>query len=251
MLRKLSYPPRFPSGPRGSVNGLSLVERRLDEADLPALLALRAEVLSRLEHPDIYVPERDEEAFVTAHLTGSGQTFGVFADGRLVAYGMLGLPAADEAENLGHVLGMDAGQCGQVAHLASCMILPEYRGICLQRELVATRQDVARAQGRRYCVAMVSLHNDASRDNLLAAGMAIRWVGRLGELKRQLLFVDLAARDGFVADRLESVAPLDFLRQCELTRRGWWGTDAVFDEGEVRLLFREWLGSAERRTNGS
>jgi len=173
----------------------------------------------------------------TNHLTGAGHTFGVFADDRLVAYGMLGLPLAHGEDNLGRVLGLDTGPCGQVAHLASCMILPEYRGHCLQRELIAARMALAKELGRRYCVAMVSLHNGVSRNNLLAAGLAIRWVGNLGELRRQLLFSDMNRTDDFDVAQQEIVDSLDFERQCELTRRDWWGTGETCDGNRTRLVF--------------
>lgn len=210
---------------------------RLGPEDLGRLMDLRARILGNLEHADMYVPEDNEAAFVSNHLGTRGMTFGVLSGSRLVSYGMLGFPEADDDDNLGALAGLDIGQRGKVAHLASCMTLDEFRGSGLQTRLAALRMDVAWAAGRRYCIAMVSLHNDTSRRNLLASGMVIRSVEEANGLKRQFMVADLLrpTRFGF---RQKSVAALDFTRQCELTRRGWWGVAEFTENGVPRLTFR-------------
>lgn len=210
------------------------------------ILALRREVLSGLEHPDIYVREADEVGFVSDHLGERGLTLGFFAGTRLVSYGMLGLPGTDDPGNLGFAIGFDAARRERVAHLASCMTLKDYRGKSIQRELVEARMRLAKSLGRRYCLAMVSLHNGMSRGNLFAAGLTIRWAGYLDELKRQLMFRDLDASIGFDERQEACVDPLDFERQCELTRAGWWGVGETGQAGRPLLVFRPRLADRDR-----
>lgn len=211
--------------------------RLLAPAEAGAVLALREEVLSQLEHPDLYVREEDEAGFVQGHIGGHaggrGETIGVFDGERLAAYAMLGLPAHDAADNLGGLLGSP----GRSANIASCMVRPAYRGHGLQRALLTARLSLAQAHGRSLCVAMISLHNDASRHNLLREGMRIAWVGEIGGLRRQLLAIDLAAPWEFDSERLRLVAPLDWELQRALTAQGWWGISAMEGRGPDKLVF--------------
>lgn len=214
--------------------------RLLAEGDLRALSALRARVLATLPHPDMYVPEADEGAFLRQHLGdaahGEGETIGVFDGDRLVAYAMLGLPSPDSPGNLGAYLGQSAG-AGEVAHVASCMVDHDRRGHGLQRLLLAARFSLAQARGRSLCVGMVSLHNEASRRNLMREGMRIAWVGQIEGLRRQLLAIDLAQAWRFERSQLRLVEPLDWDTQVALTREGWWGVSEIEGRGPHALVF--------------
>lgn len=217
--------------------------RLLAASDLEALQALRDEVLATLEHPDLYVREDDEAAFLRRHLGGAeGETIGVFDGHVLAAYAMLGLPAPDAPDNLAARIGR--GTDG--ANIASCMVRPGYRGHGLQRTLLAARFSLAQAHGRHCCVAMVSLHNHASRQNLLREGMRIAWVGELDGLRRQLLAIDLEQPWEFDAEQVRLADPLDFERQRALAASGWWGISAMAGPGAQKLVFARHLPHAPR-----
>ncbi|HZY20487.1 MAG TPA: GNAT family N-acetyltransferase [Ramlibacter sp.] len=235
LLSVAAHPPALLAADRRRLGDFQL--RLLAPQDVPLVLALREEVLAGLADPDLYVREDDEEAFVRAHIgadpTSSGETIGVFDGSRLAAYAMLGLPSPDHPDNLGRVLarGRDA------ANIASCMVRPGYRGRGLQRTLLAARFSLAQAHGKVVCVAMVSLHNHASRHNLLREGMRIAWVGQLGGLRRQLLAIDLARPWDFDEENLRLVDPLDWERQRSLTAQGWWGISEMEGRGPDKLVF--------------
>lgn len=196
--------------------------RVLNEADVPALIELRNTVLSQLRDPDLYVREADEAAFMRALCGPAGQTYGVFDGERVIAYGAIGFPAAAAEDNLGKVMGYAPEVCAQVAHVASCMVLPAYRGHGLQRLLLRARFALALASGRRYAVAMVSLKNFESRHNMLRQGMQVRWVGEVDGLQRQLLVRDLLI-EAQPATMTRWLDAADWEQQCALSARGWWG----------------------------
>lgn len=204
-----------------------LQSRLLTPVDAGAIMALRAEVLARLPNPDLYVRESDEEGFVHQHLagagSGSGETIGVFHAERLVAYAMLGLPAVDDADNLARYFLPAVADPARAAHLASCMVLEPYRGRHLQRMLLVARIALAQAHGRDFCVAMVSLHNHASRHNMMCEGLRIGWVGEIDGLRRQLLAIHADRSWLFDHQAPCLVGAADWQRQRELTRQGWWG----------------------------
>lgn len=204
-----------------------LRSRLLAPVDADAVLALRDEVLRQLPNPDLYVRETDERGFVQAHLVNDGlsggETIGVFDAGRLVAYAMLGLPGADDADNLGRHFPAHIADPAHTAHLASCMVLEPYRGHHLQRMLLVARIALGQAHGRDFFVAMVSLHNHASRHNMMREGLRIGWAGQIDGLNRQLLAIQPGHDWRFDEGESHWVDGLDCQRQHELTRQGCWG----------------------------
>lgn len=208
--------------------------------DVAAILSLRGEVLDQLEHPDLYVREEDEPAFVRSHVAGHpaciGDTIGMFDGDQLIAYAMLGLPET-QADSLARYLQLPGRSLGDVAQLTSCMVLPSYRGRGLQRTLLRARFSLARAYGRTVCVAMVSLHNHASRLNLLRSGLRVLHVGVVDGLQRQLMVIDFERGWQCYADQARLVGCEDFLTQSELTRAGWLGVSEIGGDGTSQMVF--------------
>lgn len=207
------------------------------------IMALRQRVLAQLPLADLYVREADEAAFVHAHLGAHGTTLGLRLGGQLVAYAMLGWPAADDA--LVRCLPAwarpaDGGQA--CAILASCMVVPEHRGRGLQRQLVQARIALAQAQGRGRCIAMVSPHNHASRHNLMQAGLGLVWAGQLAGLQRHVLA--LATPPGWPNDAGLAAAParclpaLDIAAQQALLAQGMIGTLPPANTSQEAIFFR-------------
>ncbi|QXL83605.1 hypothetical protein [Comamonas sp. NLF-1-9] len=219
-----------------------LRSRLLSPEDADAVMQLRDQVLSGLPNPDLYVREDDERGFVQGHLASrdarGGETIGVFDGERLVAYAMLGLPAASDADNLAHYFAAHTANPAHTAHLASCMVLEPYRGHHLQRMLLVARIALGQAHGRSFFVAMVSLHNHASRHNMMREGMRIGWVGQIDGLKRQLLAIEPGGNWRFDAVQRHLVDGQDWQGQSELTRKGCWGVGRQsLGAGADRLVF--------------
>lgn len=223
----------FPAGPElalpASLGGFDV--RLLGAADVPAVLSLRREALACLTHPDAYVVEDDEAGFLLQHCGPGGAMLGLFDGAVLVAYAAVGFPEPHDPDNLGLHLAFAPERLGEVAHIASCMVLPPYRGHGLQGLLLKARFALALAHRRHHCLAMVSLHNHPSRHNMLKQAMQIRWAGELQcgqrRLQRQLLYLDLLHphRDPLLA--------------------GHWLTNDDL-AGQRGLLAAGWVGVADR-----
>lgn len=212
--------------------------RVLQPTDHAAVSRLRREVLGSLGDADWYCPEDDEDAFVSAHLTPpsspasarSGETIGYFNGAELVAYAMVGypgVPAADahafDGVALPNAHAVRPVPRQRVALLASCMVKPEFRGRALQRRLLAARFALAQTAGKELCLAMVSLRNDASRQNLMREGLKVWWVGHWHGLQRQVLGIDLVHATQFDPASTQWASSLDFDHQVALIRQGCWG----------------------------
>ncbi|MBB6560705.1 GNAT superfamily N-acetyltransferase [Acidovorax soli] len=193
------------------MGNLSQASTRLLEAqDFDAWVALRDTVLDSLPNSDVYVREDDEENFFQAHMYPGGEVIGVFVEDALVAYAMLELPGEHEAHNLGQVIGLAPEQQGMVAHLSSCMVLPQWRGRQLQRALLSARLELALACGRPLCMAMVSLLNHRSRHNMLRQGLRVVWTGMIDGLQRHVAMIDLEQGMGFAAEGELLLPSLDY-----------------------------------------
>ncbi|MET1114149.1 MAG: hypothetical protein ABWY08_04220 [Comamonas sp.] len=225
--------------------------RILGPQDFSAWRQLRDEVIDGLEHPDMYVREDDEAAFFAQNTQPGGECIGVFLDQELVAYAMLGLPAAAAPSHLGAAIGMAPREQAGVAHLASCMVRVPWRGNQLQALLLKLRYGLAQAYHRPRCLAMVSLHNAASRHNLLAQGMWIEWTGVIDGLQRHVLQIDLHGRARLDMSRARLIAGDDFGQLCAAAAEGYVGVEQVRAGARLMLRYVRRLPDAQPAPHGA
>lgn len=226
---------------QGFAGRADLCARVLSPEDLAQWSALRDDVLAQLPNPDYYVREDNERDFFLQHCVPYRTAIGVFHAHTLVAYAMLSLIPADDPGHLGLALGMDEADRGSVAHLASCMVRPDWRGLGLQRALLAERLSMAQSHGRHLCLAAVSLHNHSSRHNMLRLGMHIAWAGDLNGLVRQITRIDLHSGLSIDAGDERLVDSRDLAAQRQAFADGYVGV------GEMRLPEQVCLRFARRQ----
>ena len=229
--------------------------RLLQLEDLDCLVEMRNQVLARLPNPDLHMREPNEINYLRAHLMPPavtknaqgmehGEIIGVFDNGVLLAYGMLGLPEPDAEDNLGYFLPIQAAKRAQIAHVAGCMVREHMRGQGLHRLLLAARLALARTHGRSICASRVSLYNHVSRRNMQREGMRIAWIGDINGLKRQILGINLIEPWQFDKTQALLVDSHDFERQHELSQLNWWGVGEVDNaDGSHTLVFEKRLAS--------
>lgn len=144
--------------------------RLLGPADDPVLRRFRVEVLRSLDDPDLYRTAGEVGDVVADHLGRVGLTAGLFANGRLIAYGSLGLPGQGDG-NEGRELPIRDDELPAVAHIASAMVEAAWRGHGLHRWLIGWRLAVADALGRFHALTTVATRNRRSWLNLIGHGL--------------------------------------------------------------------------------
>lgn len=161
-----------------------LHSRLLTPSDADPVLALRRDIL-RAMPPALRAvdPERGclpdvEQAWAHTHLGARARTLGVFDGSTLVALACLLLADRTDPHDPGHALGLPQPEWDRTAHMASCLVAEDYRGLHLQAKLLNWRREVALQNGRTLLLAMTACGNEYSRRNLLAAGLGIHWVGQ-------------------------------------------------------------------------
>jgi GNAT superfamily N-acetyltransferase len=164
------------------------VLRTLAAADLPALHQLHEAVLRALPDPGLFRLYGGADKFLADHLGARGQSLGVFAQDRLVAYGSLTRPAPEDLDNYAGDLGWPPERAGRVALLSAAMVHPSHRTQGLHRMLIAHRIALARELGVPELLVRAAPANAVSRRTLLSHGFAVAWLGvqREGSLRHVL-----------------------------------------------------------------
>ncbi|MBD2869171.1 GNAT family N-acetyltransferase [Paenibacillus arenilitoris] len=151
---------------------LSMDLRRLGEREIPEVMALMRDVISRLPSQELFA--MDDEAYFRDYLLANGEIYGVYLDGKLVAYTSLSFPKHSES-NLGREFGVPEKELPKVACLEATVVHESVRGLGLQRRFHALRERRAIAYGAGWLYSTVHPDNASSIRNLEAAGFARRF----------------------------------------------------------------------------
>ncbi|GAA5174056.1 hypothetical protein GCM10025771_02850 [Niveibacterium umoris] len=151
--------------------------RRLGPADLPALLALHEAVMASLPDPSLFRLFGGAEDFLRKHFGPRGESLGIVAGERLLAYGALTRPAADDRDNYANDLGWPGERAGRVALLSAAMVDPARRGQGLHTALIHARIELAARSGVPELLVRAAPANAVSRRTLLEQGFAVVWLG--------------------------------------------------------------------------
>lgn len=133
----------------------------------------------------------DSLAHFEAHIARRGRILGAFANGELVAYGVLGLDPGGVA-HMGALIGARQGELARLCLFDGAAALPRWRGQHLHRAVIAARAALAATLGRTLLLATVAPNNLPSLRGLLGEGFAIRGCALVyGGLERLLVLRDL------------------------------------------------------------
>jgi ribosomal protein S18 acetylase RimI-like enzyme len=209
--------------------------RLLAYADIADVRALHCAALHGLIDPVVLRP--DSEQFFCDHIANKGFTIGAFADNKLIAYGILALPAGGGA-NFGRDIGLPGDELPAVAHIDGITVDPAWRGSGLQRLLALMRLELARAFGRSHALATVAPRNYYSWRNLTAVGFRIKALKVKYNLGWRFI---LHRRLGTPCE--ETRPPFRYMDvddsagQADLLDRGYWGYACFETAGGVRVAF--------------
>jgi ribosomal protein S18 acetylase RimI-like enzyme len=181
---------------------------RLGEADLEQIRSLHDHLHDLMPQPGMFA--RETPAFFAEHLSSHGKIFGVRREGRLLAYGVLGLPLPGAAYNFGAWAGLEPALCSQVAQVDGVGVDPAFRGRGFQRRLISCRLRAAALAGRRFIYSTAAPDNRVSVSNLLDSGFIVVSLQKLfGGHNRYILMHAPSAALRCQPIRLVAAADLD------------------------------------------
>ncbi len=215
--------------------GLPFHFRRLGNDDRTEILAFRETIFGGLPDPDMYVPEVPE--FVDWHLEGErGLTFGLFLDHQLAALTVLGLPQPGMPNFATDLPSPPA--LTDVAHIASSMVDPRFRGFGLQKRLFAYRVLIALGARRPFLTARVALTNPVSWRNMFGCGMVIGQLLVMHGDRLRFLFVRDLRQAPIQIDGGETLVALrDVAGHRAALAAGLVGIRAVQQQGDWQIVY--------------
>jgi GNAT superfamily N-acetyltransferase len=159
--------------------------RLLDLDDRQKIIEFRSSIFATL--PDTYRLNplagaallASEKDWADHHLGRYGLTLGIFHKNKIIAYSSLVFPDVDEPCFICKTLNLSNEDILRSAILAACMVLPEFRGLGLQRKLLTWREDVSRKLGRFCILAMTADVNNYSIKNMESIGLRVKWSGEI------------------------------------------------------------------------
>lgn len=142
--------------------------RRCTEDDLDAVYGLQEYVRSRMEKPELFLPDEREEL---CRMLQTGLCVGVFVAQALVGFLILRYCGEDE-HNYAAVLDIPRSEWKYWANADSAAVHPDYRGNRLQQRMLKLAEEW-RDPAIIGLAATVSPQNRYSLDNVLACGFSV------------------------------------------------------------------------------
>lgn len=189
--------------------------RLLAIADLDGLERVHRDIVARAPLGTVALETTE---FLAGHLGADGHTVGLLFEGRLIAYGILGLsgPAHDRLSGL---LGLPAPSCERLAILDGVGVVPAFRGRGAHGYLNRVRKALADHHHRPLIAATAAPANPVSWRNLMRLGLEVRGLARMfGGHWRYLMLRDESS--ACAEAPAEFVDALDIGRQQRLLALG-------------------------------
>lgn len=151
-------------------------------ADLPVIMNIMHKALELVEDKSWYAV--DSEEFVGKCIEGQGFTLKALVEGELAGFLTVRYPWMDD-DNLGDYIGLSEKEKMFVAHMESAAVLPEFRGLRIQNQLMAKGFEVLKDTEYKYVMGTAHPDNVFSVNNFLKLGYEIvADVKKYGGLRR-------------------------------------------------------------------
>jgi len=126
----------------------------------------------------------DSEAFVKDCIGKQGFTLKAMVDGEVAGFLTVRYPWKDD-DNLGDYIGLSEDEKMFVAHMESAAVLPKYRGLRIQNQLMARGFELLKETDYKYVMGTAHPDNIFSVNNFLKLGYEIvAEVKKYGGLRR-------------------------------------------------------------------
>jgi hypothetical protein len=149
--------------------------RLLTIADLDTLERVHHDIVARAPLGTVALETTE---FLAGHFGAEGHTVGLFLEGQLIAYGILGLSGAAH-ERLAKLLGLSAQERKRLAVLDGIGVVPAFRGHGAHGYLSHVREALAGRHGRPLLAASAAPANGVSWRNLMRLGLEVRGLARM------------------------------------------------------------------------
>lgn len=150
--------------------------------DLPVIMKIMHTALELVEDKSWYAV--DSEEFVRNCIEKQGFALKAMVDGNIAGFLTVRYPWEEE-DNLGDYIGLSEEEKMFVAHMESAAVLPEYRGLRIQNQLMAKGFELLKDTEYKYVMGTAHPDNVFSVNNFLKLGYeVVADVKKYGGLRR-------------------------------------------------------------------
>ena len=150
--------------------------------DLTTIMNIMHTALGLVEDKSWYAV--DSEEFVAKCIEGQGFTLKAIVEGNIAGFLTVRYPWGDD-DNLGYYIGLSEEEKMYVAHMESAAVLPEYRGLRIQNQLMARGFELLKETEYKYVMGTAHPDNVFSVNNFHKLGYEIvADVKKYGGLRR-------------------------------------------------------------------
>lgn len=206
----------------------------LKQTELTATLALYDHVVKNMENTDMLWRYPDET--VAAFFGRDGIVMGVFVGDKLVAFRVLYFHHEGDLSN---PLLCREECCGETAHLALCVVHPEFRGNSLQKKMGVHLLQAAQADRTFPAMcSIVSPHNYPSISDKFSLNMVVvKLMPKFKGLWRYIFYRNMDAVFSLDTENRLFVASGDYGQQVKLLEQGYVGVQLGREEGISGMFF--------------
>lgn len=213
--------------------------RVLTKNDLPKALKLYDYVAENMDNPDMLWRYPDEK--VADFLGQDGIVMGVFAEQKLVGFRVMYFHHQGDPTN--PLAGIIKANFDITAHLALCVIHPEFRGNSLQKHMGVHLMKVAQ-ESRAFLTmcSIVSPHNYPSISDKLSLNMVVvKLMPKFKGVWRYIFYRNMAEPVMATDKKLIFAASQDYPRQIELLDAGNYGVQLAAKQDRMGMFFKKCL----------
>lgn len=141
-----------------------------DEGDVFRISEISEKAYRQMEHKDWFV--RDDMECIKRHISQEGFILKAVVSGETAGFLMIRRPM-DAEDNLGAYLDLDERERQLVAHMETAAVEENYRGLGIQKKLMAEGEEILKRQGCKYLMGTAHPDNIYSVNNFLKLGYEI------------------------------------------------------------------------------
>lgn len=124
-----------------------------------------------MDNPGYFV--KSDMDFIQNHIERQGVTFLAQDKNQPIGFLIIDIPGGQD-HNLGLDIGLPPARLNSAAHMDTVAVLPEYRGMRLQKALLEQGEDYMKQLGYTDFLATVHPDNSASLNNFLRCGYRVK-----------------------------------------------------------------------------
>ena len=213
--------------------------RVLADSDLPAILELYDFVVKNMKDPDMLW--RYDDHIVAEFLGEDGIVGGVFVDDCLVAVRVVYFHHEGDITN---PLMYKDDTYGETAHLALCVVHPDFRGNSLQKKMGVYLLEIAQTlRGFPTMCSVVSPHNYPSMSDKFSLNMVVvQLMPKFKGVWRYIFYRNMNKPLVARSETMIFVPSGDYQRQIELLEQGYYGVELGRNNGEIGVFFKHFAG---------